>query len=109
MRVLNETGGLFRFFDATKQAEFLAASVLETIRNTLPREIEYLRRYDQAKGRVQNFLEMPEQRFNLMLGFLRQNAGRFSKRAREREFAALTDDEVLEIEGIYADLGLVEF
>lgn len=109
VRVLNETGGLFRFFDATKQAEFLAASVLETIRNTLPREIEYLRRYDQAKGRVQNFLEMPEQRFNLMLGFLRQNAGRFSKRAREREFAALTDDEVLEIEGIYADLGLVEF
>jgi len=39
-----------------------------------------------------------------MLGFLRQNAGRFSKRAREREFAALTDEEVSAIEGIYADL-----
>ena len=39
-----------------------------------------------------------------MLGFLRQNDGRFSKRAREKEFAALTDEEMLAIEGIYADL-----
>ena len=109
VRVLNETSDLFRFFDATCQTEFLSASVLETVRNTLPREIEYLRRYDQTKARIQNFLEMPDHRFDLMLGFLRQNAGRFSRRAREREFAALTDDEVSEIESIYADLRLVEF
>ena len=70
----------------------------------LPREVEYLRRYDLAKGRIQNFLEMPDHQFDLMLGFLRQNEGRFSKRARETEFAALTDGEVSAIEGIYADL-----
>jgi hypothetical protein len=57
-----------------------------------------------AKGRIQAFLEMPESQFDLMLGFLRQNGGRFSRRAREKEFAALTDEEVLAIEGIYADL-----
>ena len=78
--------------------------MLETVRNTLPREIDYLRRYDQAKGRIQAFLEMPEPQFDLMLGFLRQHAGRFSERAREREFAALTAEEVSAIEGIYADL-----
>jgi len=55
VRVLNETRDLFRFFDATRQAEFLGAAVLETVRNTLPREIEYLRRYDLAKDRIQNF------------------------------------------------------
>jgi hypothetical protein len=104
VRVLNDTSDLFRFFDATNEAEFLAACVLETVRNTLPREVDYLRGYDLAKGRIQAFLEMPEQQFDLMLGFLRQNAGRFSKRAREREFAALTDEEVSAIEGIYADL-----
>jgi hypothetical protein len=104
VRVLNDTSDLFRFFDATNEAEFLAACVLETVRNTLPREVDYLRGYDLAKGRIQAFLEMPEQQFDLMLGFLRQNAGRFSKRAREREFAALTDEEVSAIERIYADL-----
>jgi hypothetical protein len=104
VRVLNDTGDLFRFFDGTVQSEFLSASVLETVRNILPREIDYLSRYDLAKSRVENFLEMPDHRFDLMLGFLRQNEGRFSKRAREREFEALTDDEVSAVEGIYADL-----
>jgi hypothetical protein len=104
VRVLNETRDLFRFFDATRQAEFLSAAVLENVRNTLPREIEYLRSYDLAKGRIQNFLEMPEHRFDLMMGFLRQNGGHFSRRAREKESGALTDDEVTAIENIYADL-----
>ncbi len=104
LRVTNDTHDLFQFFDATNQTEFLSACVPETVRNTLPREVEYLRSDDVAKGRIQAFLEMPESQFDLMLGFLRQNGGRFSRRAREKEFAALTDEEVLAIEGIYADL-----
>jgi Fic family protein len=64
VRLLNETRDQFRFFGATRQGEFLSADVLETVRNTLPREIEYLRSYDLAKGRIQNFLEMPEHRFD---------------------------------------------
>jgi hypothetical protein len=53
---------------------------------------------------LQNFLEMPEHRFDLMMGFLRQDRGHFSRRAREKEPGALTDDEVTAIENIYADL-----
>jgi hypothetical protein len=104
VRVLNDTGDLFRFFDATVPAEFLAASIVETVRNTLPREVEYLRRYDLAKDRIRTFLEMPEARLDLMLGFLRQNQGRLSRRAREVEFAGLTEAEALAVEGIHADL-----
>jgi hypothetical protein len=104
VRALNDTRDLFRFFDGTRQAAFLGASVTHTVRNTLQGEIDYLRRYDLAKSRVENFLEMPDHRFDLMLGFLRQNEGHFSQRAREREFAALTEAEVAAIEGIYADL-----
>jgi hypothetical protein len=104
VQVLNDTRDLFRFFDATNQTEFLSSCVLETVRNTLPREVEYLRNYDLAKARIQTFLEMPEPQFDLMLGFLRQNAGHFSKRSREKEFALLTDEEVSAIENIYADL-----
>jgi Fic family protein len=104
VRVLNETRDLFRFFDATRQAEFLADSVVETIRQTLPREIDYLRRYDQAKKRVEAFVEMPDATFDLMMGFLRQNRGRFSQRARTKKFAKLTDEEAASVESIYQDL-----
>ena len=103
VRVINQTQDLFRFVDATRQAEFLADSVLETVRVTLPREFEYLRRYDQAKRRVNAFLDLPDATFDLMLGFLRQNDGRFSRRARTQEFARLTDEEAAAIEGIYQD------
>ena len=92
VRVINQTRDLFRFVDATRQTEFLADSVLETVRVTLPREIEYLRRYDQAKRRVSAFLDLPDATFDLMLGFLRQNDGRFSRRARTKEFAKLADE-----------------
>jgi hypothetical protein len=43
-------------------------------------KIDYLRRYDLMKTRVGNFLEIPDQRFDLMQGFLRQTKGRFSRR-----------------------------
>ena len=108
VRVLNPTRDLFRFFDATRQAEFLAESVVETVRNTLPREIEYLRRYDQTRRQIEAFVEMPDATFDLMMGFLRQNRGRFSQRARTNEFAQLTNDEVVSIERIYQDM-LMEF
>jgi Fic family protein len=108
VRVLNETRDLFRFFDATRQAKFLADSVVETIRMTLPQEIEYLKRYDQAKRRIEAFLELPDATFDLMMGFLRQNGGQFSRRARTKEYAQLTDAEVASVEGIYQDL-LLEF
>lgn len=105
VRVLNDTRDLFRFFDATCQAELLAECVVETVRTTLPREIDYLRRYDQARRRVEAFVEMPDATFDLMMGFLRQNGGRFLHRARTREFAGLTDDEASAIEAIYLELG----
>jgi hypothetical protein len=104
VRTLNDTHDYFRFFDATAQAEFLAESVVETVRRTLPGEIDYLRRYDVARARIGAFVEMPEATFDLMMGFLRQNAGRFSRRAREHEFAALTDAEAAGIEAAYQDL-----
>ena len=108
VRVLNQTRDFFRFFDATRQAEFLTDSVAETVRAMLPREVEYLRRYDQSKRRIAAFLELPDATFDLMMGFLRQNGGRFSRRARTGEFARLTDEEAALVEDIYQDL-LLEF
>jgi hypothetical protein len=46
---------------------------------------------------------MPRTTLDLLFRFLRQNEGALSKRAREREFAKLTEGEVAEIEQIYAE------
>ena len=42
-----------------------------------------------------------ENTFALLIRFLAQNKGSLSKRARGKEFAALTDSEVAEIEANY--------
>ena len=46
---------------------------------------------------------MPDNTVDLLFRFLRQNNGTLSRRAREREFAELTDDEVARIEATYAE------
>lgn len=101
VRVLNDTGDFYRFFDATTHAEFLYACVQKTIEEDLPHETDFLRRYDRFRQNIEAFLDMPERTIDLLFRFLQQNAGRLSRRAREKEFAALTDEEASRIEAIY--------
>ena len=101
VRVLNDTGDFYRFFDATPHAEFLYACVQQTIEQDLPDETAFLRRYDQFRQQVDAFIDMPERLTDLLFRFLHQNRGRLSNRAREKEFAALTDGEAERIEAIY--------
>lgn len=98
VEVLNETIDLYRYFDATKQAEFLFSCIQDTIENVLPKEIDYLQKYDEMKSFIENYIEMPDRLVSLMVKFLEQENGRFSKRAREKEFKALTEDEINTIE-----------
>jgi hypothetical protein len=46
---------------------------------------------------------MPGHTIDLLFRMLRQNGGRLSKRARQREFAKLTEAEVRQVEEAYAD------
>jgi hypothetical protein len=101
VRVLNDTGDFYRFFDATPHAEFLYACVQKTVEEDLPQETEFLRRYDRFRTEVDMMIDMPEGTINLLFRFLNQNGGRLSQRAREREFEALTDEETERIETIY--------
>jgi len=103
VEVLNDTGDFYRFFDATPHAEFLYACVKKTIEEDLPNETQYLKSFDQFRASVEAMLDMPERTLNTLFGFLRQNGGRLSKRARENEFASLTDAEISQIEQLYSD------
>lgn len=103
VRVLNDTADLYRYFDATPQAEFLLDCVAETIAKDLPEEVDFLARYDRAKEAIQDIVEMPDRLTDLAFRFLHQNNGVFSARARQREFAKLTDEEASAIESAYAE------
>jgi hypothetical protein len=99
--VLNDTGDFYRFFDATPHAEFLYACVRKTIDEDLPNEANFLRNFDQFRAGIEDMIDMPERTLNTLFGFLRQNGGRLSKRARTNEFAELTENEVKQIETLY--------
>ena len=101
--MLNETASWYRYFDATVHAEFLYDCVQSTIRSDLPYEVAYLRSYDRFVDGVTSMVDMPERTLHLLHRFFRQNAGRLSERAREREFKALTMGEAEAIEALYAE------
>src|ERR1700722_15542837 len=100
VEVLNDTADLYRYFDCTEAAEFLYACVERTVEQDLPREIDYLRRHDEAMGRIMNTVEMPDRLAENLLMFIRRNKGTLSKRRRTGEFKRLTDAEVTSLEAI---------
>ena len=104
VRVLNNTADFYRFFDATPHAEFLYACVRKTIEHELPEETRFLKNFDRFRAAVELIVDMPDRTLDNLFGFLKQNGGHLSKRAREKEFAALSDDETRSIEQVHIDL-----
>ncbi len=99
--VTNQTKDYYRFFDATKQAEFLFDCVKDTIENIIPNEIKYLANYDEFKSFIDEEFEMPDSMISILVKFLEQNQGVLSKRAREKEFNKLNIKEIEQIENVY--------
>ncbi len=106
VRVVNDTGDFYRYFDATPHAEFLFECVQRTIEKDLPEEAVFLERYDRFKARVEAIVEMPASTVDLLFSFLKQNGGTLSRRAREKEFVQLTDNEADQVAAIYSELFL---
>lgn len=102
VQVTNDTADFYRFFDATPHAEFLYSCVQQTIDVDLPYETDLLRRYDQFRAAIEDMFDMPERTVDLLFRFLQQNNGQLSTRTRNKEFAALTDQEVGRVENIYS-------
>ena len=103
VEVLNDTGDLYRYFDCTDAAEFLYACVLRTVEQDLPKEIDYLRRHDEALSRVMEAVEMPDRLAENLIMFIRQNNGTLPKKRRANEYKKLSDREVGQLETIVRD------
>lgn len=106
VEVLNDTIDLYRYYDATKQAEFLYECVEETVLKTLPDEVQYLEHHDKMRNFIQGIFDMPDKDLENLIDFLRQNDGKLSNRARNKEFKALTNDEVTMLETKYQEIFL---
>ena len=98
--VLGQTSDLYSYFDCTQACEFIYSCVKETIDIDLPEELNYLINYDQAINKISNLLNMPDNTIKKLIVFIRQNNGTLGKNRRTKEFAELTNDEVIKIENI---------
>jgi Fic family protein len=103
VEVLNDTADLYRYFDCTGEAEFLYTCVRRTVEQDLPREIDYLRRHDEATSRIMDVVEMADRLAENLVMFIRQNRGTLPRKRREGEFKQLRDEEVALLEGIVND------
>ncbi len=104
VNVKSDSADFYRFFDATLQAEFLYECVRKTIDEDLPRETAFLARYDRFRSAVERYIDMPGRTLDLLFRFLHQSGGSLSKRARDREFAKVTDAEIKALEDAYAEI-----
>lgn len=104
VEILNDTIDYYRYFDATRQAEFLFYCVNHTLVHIIPNEVEYLKKYDAFKQFLDHRFEMPDNMISLIVGFLEQGNGTLSVRSRKKEFSALTQKEVEEIETTFKEI-----
>src|SRR5262249_3897779 len=79
VEVLNDTADLYRYFDCTANAEFLYECVARAVEHDLPKEIDYLRRHDEARRRITEIVDMPDRIAHDLLMFIEQNGGTLSK------------------------------
>ncbi len=108
VEVLNETIDYYSYFDATLQSEFLFDCVDYTTQRIIPDEVSYLQKYDAMKTWLEDNFQMPDKTVALLIRFLEQNNSTLSKRAREKEFRLLKEDEIKDIEETYKEIMLEE-
>ncbi|MCH8493017.1 MAG: hypothetical protein LAT53_07290 [Idiomarina sp.] len=78
----------------TRQVEFLFECVKDTVEEVLPEEVSDLKRYDEVWGYLNNRFDMTHKDMSLLLSFLTQGKGRFSQRAKGKEFAGIFFREI---------------
>jgi Fic family protein len=104
VNILNDTIDLYRYYDLTKQVEFLYECVEETIEQIIPEELGYLEKYDRITNYINNYLSLPNTRVDLLIKLLDQNNGKLSKNKRHKEFDDITDEEMSSIEETFQSI-----
>ena len=107
LTVIGESADYFRAIDYTPVIEYFRDVVAKTIRTEWKTELDYLRRYDRARARMREIVDMPDKSANQFILFALQNGGRLSKAKRPR-FPELTDEEVAGLEAVIEESNLAQ-
>lgn len=103
-KILNETIDLYRYYDMTKETEFLFECIQDTIDRIIPSELDYLKKYDKLTDRINDIVAMENTRVDLLIKIVHQNNGKFSKRKYEKLFDDIDEEIIRHIESMYDDV-----
>lgn len=93
---------LYASFDATALCEFILSCIEQCVAEDLAQEIHYLQGYDQAKARLEAWLDLPQSRLNLLIQLVVQGHGELSQRKRKL-FPELRPELISQAEAIIKD------
>lgn len=102
--VLNETAGLYRYFDATPMVEALYGWLAHAIDNDFVQELEFTVVYREVRRRLPEVVDLPERLANQLVARCLENGGRLSNGRRKSMFPMLTDEEVEGVEGLIGEV-----
>ena len=105
IKVLNTSvvEAYYRYPDLTDQAIYLAETIIATIKEDIYSEIDFLTKYDEVKQAFQEIVDMPNQRFDLLVKLLHQNQGQLASRKRSY-FNELSDAEIRKMESVFKEI-----
>ena len=97
IEVTNDTGDLYRYFDATLFVEYLYDRIADTVRLDLKEELGFVAVFDRAVNEVREIVDMPDRRASLFVRLCLQHNGALSG-AKRAQFAELSDAEIALLE-----------
>jgi hypothetical protein len=98
-QVTNRTDHLYRYFDATPQAEYLYGCVIDAVRRDLKEEVAFITAFDRAYRAVTERIDIPNRKAGQLVKLVMQN-GLIGKDKREKLFPELTAAELDELEAL---------
>ena len=102
IEVLNETINLYRYFDATRMAEYLYECIDTTIDRELKAELDTVSAFSKARKAIDARFDLPEKKKNLFLKLCWDGKGRISKSKRKSQFEMFSDKELDHMESLVA-------
>jgi hypothetical protein len=93
MDVQQNTKDYYSYIDFTSIAEYLFECVEKTITIDFKEEVSFLINYDRVKLLCKEIVDMPDQKIDLFIKFIRQNGGTLSIK-RDSHFKMLTASEI---------------
>ncbi|MDX8396455.1 MAG: Fic family protein [Mariprofundaceae bacterium] len=102
IEVLNETINLYRYFDATRMAEYLYECIDTTIDKQLKTELDTISAFSKARKAIDARFDLPEKKKNLFLKLCWDGKGQISKNKRKSQFEMFSDKELDHMESLVA-------